>query len=395
MHKFEKFLEKRWAANILTVCVGVILYLLLTHFYVITDSIHWIFKILSPLITGVVMAYLMDPIAKWLETTVFIKMKNEKHRRSLSVVFAVILVLLAVILFFIALVPSQLSSFMKLVTNMSVYMNKTEALLEKLNSHGIGLNLDLSSITTYIEDKITALMDYIAQNIDTILSASKSVGTYLFNIVISFILGIYFLMGKKELLSSLDALRRAVLSAETIVAHNKFFSRCHEILLRYIGYNLLDGLAVGIVNAIVMLILRMPYVALISVVVGTTNLLPSFGPMIGGAIGAFILLLYKPIYAVWFLIFTVIIQTCDGYVLKPKLFGGSLGIPAVWTLISIIIGGKLFGVIGIFLAVPFMGIIMFSYKENFLPWLRLKRLQRAKEDRNKNNRQTPSTDKKN
>ncbi len=107
---------------------------------------------------------------------------------------------------------------------------------------------------------------------------------------------------------------------------------------------------------------------LISVVVAVTNLAPTFGPIAGGAVGALILLLVNPLDALWFLIFTVVLQTLDGYVIKPRLFGESLGVPAVWILITLIVGGRMFGMIGILLAIPIAAIILFACKELF-PYL--------------------------
>ena len=107
----------------------------------------------------------------------------------------------------------------------------------------------------------------------------------------------------------------------------------------------------------------MPYSILISLVVGITNLAPTFGPIVGGIIGGFILVLVNPFYALWFIIFTVILQTIDGYILKPKLFGGSLGVPGVWILISIIVGSRILGVAGILLAIPFAAIVDFIYHD--------------------------------
>ena len=118
-----------------------------------------------------------------------------------------------------------------------------------------------------------------------------------------------------------------------------------------------------------MVVAGMPYVAIISVVVGVTNLAPTFGPMIGAVIGAFILVLVKPWYALLFLIFTLILQTLDGYVIKPRLFGEQLGVSAVWILISLVIGGRLLGVPGILLAIPFAAIVDFVYQDYVIKWL--------------------------
>lgn len=158
-----------------------------------------------------------------------------------------------------------------------------------------------------------------------------------------------------------------------------FLLRCNLILNRYIVFNILDALLVGVVNAIFMFIMGFPYAGLLSVVVGVTNLVPTFGPFVGGAIGAFILLLIKPWYAAAFMLFTLVLQLIDGYIIKPKLFGESLGVPALWILVGIVVGGKMFGIIGILLSIPIVAILDFSYKDYFLPWLESNRKKSASE----------------
>lgn len=356
----------------MAVCGGVLLYMLLSNLDSISEKFDSLFKIISPIIIGLVLAYLVNPIANFFEKKVFRKIKKEGLRWTISVITAILCVIIIIAVFIITLVPSLIDSFKVLGENAENYVSNIEKVMDKLNDWGVFLNLklDWESITKYVEEAASNLLNYLGQNMKVILNTSQDIGNSLFNIVVGLFIGVYFLFGKKGLVAGGNELRSAALKEETYKKHNDFWRRCHEILIQYIGYNLLDGLIVGVVNGIVMLILKMPYVALISVVVGVTNLLPTFGPIIGAVIGAFILFLNRPVYALWFLIFTVILQTLDGYVLKPKLFGGSFGIPAVWTLIAIVVGGKLFGVLGIFLAIPFAAVVSFLYKERFLPWLK-------------------------
>ena len=126
---------------------------------------------------------------------------------------------------------------------------------------------------------------------------------------------------------------------------------------------------VGIVNAIFMTIVGLPYVGLVSVLVAITNIIPTFGPAIGAIIGGFLLLLVEPWYAVAFLIFTAVLQLIDGYIIKPKLFGDSLGVSGLWILIGIVAGGKMFGIIGILLAIPMVAILDMIYHKFLLPFL--------------------------
>ena len=125
----------------------------------------------------------------------------------------------------------------------------------------------------------------------------------------------------------------------------------------------------GIVNAIFMAIVGLPYIGLVSMVVAVMNLIPTFGPVIGGAVGAFLLLLVKPWYAVAFIIFTLILQMVDGYILKPKLVGDSVGVSGLWVLIGVIVGGKMFGIICILICIPAVAILEMLYSDFLLPWL--------------------------
>ncbi|MBR0375244.1 MAG: AI-2E family transporter, partial [Firmicutes bacterium] len=132
-------------------------------------------------------------------------------------------------------------------------------------------------------------------------------------------------------------------------------------------------LIVGIVTAVFMTVLGMPYAGLVSFVVAITNLIPTFGPIIGLVIGGFVLVLVKPWYALAFIVFSLVLQLLDSYLIKPKLFGDSLGVSGLWILIGIIVGGRMFGIVGILLAIPAVAILDFLYATYLLPWLEAKR----------------------
>ncbi|MGN0709497.1 MAG: AI-2E family transporter, partial [Anaerovoracaceae bacterium] len=158
---------------------------------------------------------------------------------------------------------------------------------------------------------------------------------------------------------------------------------CDAIFIKYLACEVIDAVIVGAINAVFMVIFRMPYVPLVSVVVGVTNLIPNFGPIIGAAVGGFILLIVNPIQAILFLLFTGILQTIDGYVIKPKLFGDSLGVSGIWILITVVVGGRIFGVWGMLLAIPFAAIFDIVYHEAIIPALeRRKERRTAEDDRN-------------
>lgn len=143
--------------------------------------------------------------------------------------------------------------------------------------------------------------------------------------------------------------------------------RCDTILMNFLVQSLLDSTIVGVANAVFMLICRMQYVGLVSVVVAVTNLIPNFGPTIGAVIGGFVLLLVNPIHALMFVAFCVVLQFADGYILKPKLFSSSLGVSGLLILVASIVLGNMFGILGMVLSIPVAAIMSFIYKDYILP----------------------------
>ena len=368
MDRIKDLLEKRWFANLAAVCGGVLLYMFLTHFTEIFSWMSGVVKIFEPVLAGIIMAYLLEPAVRFFEQKVFSTMP-ENRARMLGVLSAFILLLLIIIGAFGIIIPAIVSSVSSLVSVMADE-SAIDNLISSLNKLGMDLHLDLTMLTSYLDQGVDVIVDYIKDNAAQILNTTINIGSSIVNIVIGLIIALYLLLGKKQIMGSIAEFRQASMKPETFAKHNTFFKRCHEILISYIGCNLLDAVIVGVINAIVMMLLGMPYISLVSVIVGVTNLLPTFGPIVGAVIGSVVLVFDSPMNALYFLILTVILQTIDGYVIKPKMFGNTLGVPAVITLVSTIVFGKICGVAGILLAVLAMAIVMFVYRVHFLPWLR-------------------------
>ena len=151
---------------------------------------------------------------------------------------------------------------------------------------------------------------------------------------------------------------------DSIITHIK---NIIGIVLKYLKYSIIDSVIVGVINYIFMLYMKMPWQILISILIGITNLVPNVGPIFGAIIGGVVIAFYDVKQALWFLGFTVILQTIDGLVIKPKLFGSSFGISGVWMLIAMMVGGAIFGVVGLVLAAPAAAIIKYIIKDIILP----------------------------
>lgn len=362
---FGKWKKKKWFAYTVATCSAVVLYMLLSHVGNMFAALGAFFSFLRPIITGIIIAYVINPLANFFDRKVFHKLKGEKTRWTLSSICALIVLILCVVLLFVALIPQLVDSASALVSNMDTYVSALQEVLRRFETGSNSyFGLDFGKLFSFGDsflDNVNNMMT--AENIKNFAGGTANVGRGVFDLVIAFILAVYFLLDKRRITGGIGRFMALVIKPESFKKATEFLDRCNDILIRYISVDVIDGLIVGIVNFLFMVIMRMPYAALISVIVGVTNLAPTFGPIVGAILGAFVLVLIDPWYALWFLIFTVVLQTLDGYIIKPKLFGGSLGVSALMILIAIILGGKLFGVGGILLAIPFAAIIDFTWKD--------------------------------
>lgn len=368
--KFDKkTFGTNWIPYTVATCSAVVVYLVLSHVGFLWRGIRTVYGYISPVLGGIIVAYVIDALVMFFERTVFQKIRKDRHRRIAAVVLAILVILALVVLFAVTLFPQLIDSVRTLVGNLGSYVRSLQETIDEPVLEFGNFRLDISTLVDYGEKIVDKLTSSLQENMGRILNTSVSIGKGFFNGVISFILAIYFLLSKESLLEGVKKLMWLRLSEQRYRQIVDVGRQCNRILVRYIACDLLDGVIVGVANFIFMSVFGMPYAMLVSVVVGVTNLIPTFGPFFGGAIGAFILLLANPAQVLWFLIFTVMLQIADGYVLKPHLFGDSLGVSPLLVLVSVIVGGRIFGVWGIMLAIPFAAIADFIFRD--IVWIRL------------------------
>lgn len=380
--KFNKnILKNRWASNALAISIGVLVYLFFSHLDVVGRGIAAFFGFINPVIIALIIAYVMDPLTKVFEHFVFRRMRRETARRNLAVVCTILIILAGFVFLMVALIPQIVNSIITFFNNVNVYADEIRTLLANLQEKAAGSRFDFSKILNGGQALLDTIVGKIPSNVDSIINTSFSIGRNIMTWVIAVIMSIYFLADKSRLQAGFGKLMHAILSERMFQSSCKFWNHCNTIMIRYIVGELLDALIIGVSNFVFFLIAGLPYNLLISVVVGVTNLAPTFGPIVGGVVGAFILVLNNPWHALWFIIFTIILQTIDGYVIKPKLFGNTLGVSSVWILVCIIVGGRMFGVPGILLAIPFAAISDYVYNNYILVVLENRKSKRRDRER--------------
>ena len=366
MKNIKDLIKKRWFANALAGCITVAFYLILSNISSVWDTITQFIGYFSTVIGGAIIAYLMNPLAEFYRQKAFKKVKSESAQWTFSIVCSVVTVVVFVSVLMSMLIPQLFESIMTFVGNIDSYAKALQTFLHtSIKNYEKFEHLVVSS-----ENIINTTVNYIKDNSSKIIDISTSAGKSVVSWIISFILSVYMLSAKHRLQNGAKQFMEATLSEEHYSSTMNFLNRCNFILNRYVVFSLIDGIIVGTVNAVFMFVFGMQYIGLVSVVVGVTNLVPTFGPIIGGVIGGFILLMVKPVHALMFIIFIILLQTIDGYIIKPKLFGNTLGISGLLILLFILVGGSIWGIVGILIAIPMAAITDYVYREMFIPYLR-------------------------
>ena len=368
-----KNVNGKWKEYALAGCITVTLLVVLLNIGKIISGIAGFLRLFKPILLGAVIAYVLYPLAALICRKLFGKMKRAKLAWAVSVILSVAIVLGFLILIISMLIPQVAGNVEHLLDNAEAALG---SMAEQYADDSVVSGIIFDNVNEYLVGEhgvVEKIAGFITSNLKNLISTASSFGGKAANVMVGFILAMYFLMAKESIKTGFSTFFRLILSELKYIRGQILFDKFNAIFTKYIVCELLDALAVGIINFVFMIICGMPNALFISVIVAVTNLAPTFGPIVGAVIAAFILLLSAPAKVLLFLIFTLALQTLDGYVVKPKLFGGALKVPGVVILLSIIICGKLMGVTGMLLAIPIAAIAVYLYEEVFVSRMTLKR----------------------
>ena len=373
---FQKNLRRNWLSLTVAICIGVVLFVFLSHLGDVGRAIAYLWKLVSPVILGFCIAYVLNPIAGGFDRTIFKRLKSRKVAWLLSVALTIIVVVALFAVLMVFLIPQLIESVRGFIANLSTYMDALTRFGIAMRSRIPNLNIDFTEIDALTSNFGQRIVNYITEHQTELFDAVTNVGQTVFYLLISFIIAVYVLADKDRVIGWIKRFVKVLTKNESHSAIRRFYTRCNQIIRRFIIVDFIEALIVGLLNALLMRIFGMSYIVIVSMVVGVTNLFPTFGPVVGGAIGALILLLVNPLHALIFLIFTVLLQFADGYIVKPKLYGNTLHVSGLWVLIMLIVWGRLIGVVGVFLAIPIGAILDLLYSDYIYPKLAERKARR-------------------
>ncbi|MER2235484.1 MAG: AI-2E family transporter [Candidatus Limivicinus sp.] len=383
----------KWGMTAFCVLAASLLfYFAIRNISVFGQTIGKLIKILAPFIWGLVICYLLSPLMRVMEERVFLPLgkrlyrKNKKggaakFARVLSVLFCEIVLLLVLGALVYLIIPQVLSSVQMLIQNSGTYADNVSAWLNgllknypELDSYaGEFLGNFNTNVGDWLQNKV---LPQLGNLITSVSSGVYGFARSIYNLIIGIIVSVYLLSDKEGHLAAFKRLTYAIFSVETADQLRQGLIFVDKTFMGFLSGKILDSLIIGIICYIVCSILRMPYTLLISVIIGVTNIIPFFGPLIGAVPSALIILMVDPSKCLIFIIFIIILQQVDGNIIGPRILGNSTGITGFWVIFSIILGSGLFGFWGMVLGVPVFvviytiinNLIVKKLKRSDLPW---------------------------
>lgn len=357
-----------WGFTIFCALAGaIVVYALISKVSVVWYFIAKVFKILSPIFIGLLFAYLLNPLVRYFEnhasewfcTQLFNDNKeHKKFKRVFAIFLTVFAVCLFVILLIIFVIPNLLDSLELMVTNVPTYINNIYNWLKGVlkNSPELAANIDVinQNVTEYVKNIMIPSMDTIASSVATGISG---VINGIVNVFIGLVVSVYLLYDKESFLNGTDRLFRVILPKKVYDTTMTTLEYADKIFGGFMMAKIIDSLIIGIITFFILTIFGIPYSLLIAVIIGVTNIIPYFGPIIGAVPCALLLFMISPSKCVTFIILIFIIQQFDGNILGPRLIGNKTGIKSFWVLFAILLFGGLFGFVGMIFGVPAFALI--------------------------------------
>ena len=380
-----------WGITVtLIIVAGISFYFLILRWSGIVASFRTLSGILAPISYGMIIAFILDSLVMTITRLLArvprggrpLSTRLQKAHRAVGIVASEI-VLIAVITFLVqSIVPQVIDSLRTLVSNFSYYA-------ENLSKWAHAMADDYPVLQPYlenVEEQLGAIEGTIAEFLKNdllttltrvtgvVTSGLMEVGAYVYNFLIGLIVSIYLLFSKQRILGQAKKLLFTMTKpaqANAVMQEARYTVRVFKGFL--VG-KLLDSMIIGLLCFLGTMILGIPYALLISIVVGVTNIIPYFGPIIGAVPSAFLVLMLDPVKCLIFVIFIIILQQLDGNVIGPKILGNTTGVSSLGVMLSILVGGGLFGITGMILCVPTYGVIYAIIKKTAESRLRKKGL---------------------
>ena len=363
-----KFKSKRDILLIITFVALIIFGLV--NFDKIIDIFLYIVNIFSPFIIGVILAFIINVLVNFIERRIFGGIKETKTwlkiKRPISILLSMIIIIL-IIVFVMNLIIPQLKNSLSLFTDtLPEYKEDVVDVMNRFDMEESSIN----TVSEYLDNFGKVITDYIKGNSKDVISMTTEFASSIFGIVsstiIAIVFAIYIIAQKEILVRQFDKIMHAFFKPKVINKIYEIAFLANKSFSNFVTGQCLEAFIIGTLCFIGMVIFGLPYASTVSVLIGFTALIPVFGSIIGTGIGAFLILMVSPVKAIIFVIFIVVLQQIDNNFIYPKVVGKSIGLPGMWVLLSVTVGARVGGILGMLIATPLCSMlyVLFSRSVN-------------------------------
>lgn len=353
--------RSRTISAIIVVAAGMGMLALLMYFQQIWGTVKTVLNVITPFLTGFALAFLQLPILKrveWLlNRFVFRRKPHPRLSRALGTLVSLLVVLAIISAFLGILLPQLIESIKQLVNYITAFIGANVEHVNELLVQWDFITFEGEDLVIAWDKILAETSSYITFFLDNLMAISSTIYTAVFQLFVGLITAFYLLMDKERFCNQTKKICYATLRRDTCEGLIYWARQANRIFAGFISGKILDSIIIGVLCYLGMLLFKMEYALLISVIVGITNVIPFFGPFIGAIPSILILLIVNPYSALWFAVFILFLQQLDGNIIGPLILGDYVGISPLWIMISIVIGSGLFGFAGMLLSVPVFALI--------------------------------------
>lgn len=315
---------------------------------------------ITPFLVGGVMAFILNVPMKWIEKMLPLN-EDSKLRRPLSLCLTLILVIGILILVTFVVMPELFHTVLSLQYSIPAFLTGVKEEAEKMFALNPEIGNYINSIQVDWKSFLEKVMGFLTTGAGTVLSSTLSAAMSIISGVTTFLIGlvfaIYILLQKETLSRQIKKLMAAFLPEETTVQILGLLKLTNDTFSNFLAGQCLEAVILGTMFFLALSIFRLPYALLIGVLIAFTALIPMFGAFIGLAIGAFLMLMVRPLDALIFVIIFLVLQQIEGNLIYPHVVGNSVGLPSVWVLVAVTIGGSALGIVGMLVFIPLCSVL--------------------------------------
>ena len=333
----------------------------LVNFSKIFTFLGKVISIFSPFLLGIILAFVLNVLNNFIEKKIFGKIKPSKIwnkiKRPLCITLSLILVFLTIFFVMNLLIPQLKNSASLFTDTLPAYKEDIIGILNKFDIDESTVN----KVGEYLDNFGKVFTDYIKGNSKDVITVTTEVATSVVNIIskgiITLVFAIYMIAQKETLSRQINKVMKAYLKPKTINKINTVGTLANKTFSNFVTGQCLEALIFGSLVFVGMLIFRFPYASTIGVLLGFTALIPIFGAFIGTAVGFILIMMVSPVKAILFVVFIIVLQQIEGNLIYPRVVGKSIGLPGMWVLLSVTVGGSIGGILGMLIATPLCSLL--------------------------------------